>query len=76
MNVYHYTVPETVTVNIFIILTELALTAFLQSSEQHCSKATSVNFLGTYMLYFIVVIIMYVDAGVPWHMFGRSEDNF
>lgn len=70
------TVPETVNVNTCIILTDLALPAFLQRGEQQCSKATSVDFLGTYMLYFTVVVITYVDASVTWDMFGRSEDNF
>lgn len=76
INVHHYTVPETVNVNTCVILTDLALPAFLQRSEQQCSKATSVNFLGTYRLYFTVVIIIYVDARVPRDMFGRKEDNF
>lgn len=69
------TVPETVNVNTCIILTDLALPAFLQRGEQQYSNATSVNFLDTYMLYFTVVVIIYVDARVPQDMFGRSEDN-
>lgn len=52
------TVPETVNVNTCIILTDLALPAFLQRGEQQYSNATSVNFLGTYMLYFTVVVII------------------
>lgn len=72
INVHHYTVPETVNVNTCIILTDLALPAFLQRSKQQCSKATSVNFLGTYRLYFTVVIIICGCQGATGHVWEKK----